>query len=184
MNAGWISFIAAPFGGKKAAKFQHIAAVEDRLFTAAVMHEIRWEDLGRVQIVSNDAHLRASLADVLLDQRVEICFSHDLSGLENSNVVLMDIDSLGGIVRLIDQLLILRAQNRNLIIILLSAEFSRDDFDTDRLAICDALLRLPFSFARLEQAFVEADKNNMVWQDQRVRPTLSRCTQPSQAIAK
>ncbi len=48
-------------------------------------------------------------------------------------------------------------------IILLSAEFSEDEFDTSRLAICDVSLRLPISFARVEHALIEAELNNAVW---------------------
>ena len=171
MNTGWIpSMIKTMFSEKKAMQFQPCATMDDRLFTSAMMHGVCFEALGRVEIVSVDHDLTKRLAEVLLDQSADICFSRDLASLQNSNVLLVDIDGLGGILGLIDQLLCLRAQNRSRIIILLSAEFSRDDFDADRLSVCDASLRLPFSYARLEQAFVEAESNNMIWQDQRIRP--------------
>lgn len=182
MNAGWITSMTKSSLRKKATQFQPIAAAEDRLFSTAVMHGICWEDLGRVQIVSNDCYLKTLLADALLDARADICFSNDLARLQHSNVLLVDIDSLGGILGSIDQLLCLRTQNRPRITILLSAEFSRDDFDANRLWVCDASLRLPFSFARLEQAFVEADNNNMVWQDQKVRPDLALWAPTSRRI--
>ena len=172
------------FFGKMETQFQPITKVGVRPSTAPVMHGICWEDLGCVQIVSNDFYLKASLADVLLDQQADVCFSNDLESLEHSNVLLVDIDSLGGISWSIDQLLVLRAQRRSRITILLSAEFSSDDFDANRLWVCDASLRLPFSFARLEQAFVEADNNNLVWQDEQVRPALAVRAPQSLAIAR
>ena len=183
MNAGWIPSMIKDFSRKKATHFQPISAMEDRLFVTAEMHGLCREDLGRVQIVSNNFHLNTLISDFLMSQRVEICFSTDLASLQDSNVLLVDIDSLGGIELVADQLRVVRTRSRSCIIILLSAEFSRDDFDADRLSVCDASLRVPFSYARLEQALIEADNNNMVWQDQWVKPGSVIWAQQSQGVS-
>lgn len=170
MNAGWISSTLLNLFKEKATHLQPVSDLEDRLFAGALMHATCWEDLGRVQIVSTDCYLKLQLSDVLQSQRADVCLSTDLASSDQSNVLIIDLDSLGGILKVIDQLLVMRVLKPSCMMILLSAEFSRDDFGASRLSVCDASLKLPFSFPRLELALVQADLNNMTWQDRRHRP--------------
>ncbi|MBI1416918.1 MAG: hypothetical protein GC146_06830 [Limimaricola sp.] len=92
-----------------------------------------------------------------------------LADLPRSTMLLVDIDFLGGIVRVIDQLIELRRQRRDIIVILMSTEFGRHTLDQTRLAVADVSLRLPCSFASLELALTEAELNNDVWRQRELQ---------------
>ena len=79
-------------------------------------------------------------------------------------VVLIDIESCGGVTMVIDDLLAFRRKYPDVPVILISAESEVDDFSTERLAISDVTLRTPVSVSRLDLALAEAQINNQVWQ--------------------
>ena len=75
----------------------------------------------------------------------------------------VDIEALGGIVKIFDKLASLRVGYPSLPVILISAEFEVDDFDTTRLVLTDVSLRTPILYASLELALFEATNNNRKW---------------------
>lgn len=83
---------------------------------------------------------------------------------ENISVlVFVDVDSLGGPTQVVDRLLLFRQDLPHVTIVLLSSEFSSDDFSVDRLAICDCSIRCDQSLSNLEIALEQAFLNNSVW---------------------
>lgn len=79
------------------------------------------------------------------------------------SLLLIDIDSLGGIAATIDDVIRLRDAQPGIPLILLSAEIHGSDFSTERLRLCDVTLRAPVSHSALELAIVEAACNNLIW---------------------
>jgi hypothetical protein len=67
-------------------------------------------------------------------------------------------------MRAYDYLHDLRQRRPDLPVILVSEDFSSNDFSTERLPLCDASLRAPVVFSALEFALSEAlDVNNPQW---------------------
>jgi hypothetical protein len=64
-------------------------------------------------------------------------------------------------------------------VILLSDEFSLDDFGTDRLTLCDVSLRNPFNFASFGATLGEAKAHNGVWQQRRAERSQLKLWQPN-----
>lgn len=89
--------------------------------------------------------------------------SAGLDALPKASWMIIDIDALDGIESAIDDLLWLRRSRPDLVVVLLSAKFSRDSFDQTRLAIADACVRFPTTISTLRAAFIEAQHNNKSW---------------------
>lgn len=85
--------------------------------------------------------------------------------------VVMDIESLGGISTAYAMIRRFRDRYPQVPVILISAEFAGDDLGTERLALCDVSLRVPFTFAALDLALREAATNNAAWQDRQATQT-------------
>lgn len=79
--------------------------------------------------------------------------------------VVMDIEALGGIASAYTAIRRFRDRNPDVPVILMSSEFAADDLGTDRLALGDVSLRVPFTFAALDLALREAPINNAAWQN-------------------
>lgn len=77
--------------------------------------------------------------------------------------ILIDVEALGGIDTIIDNLLSLRHLRPDLVVVLLSKDFARDSFDETRLAVADACVKFPTTIKTLSQAFTEARRNNDAW---------------------
>ncbi|MCI5101162.1 hypothetical protein [Phaeobacter italicus] len=75
----------------------------------------------------------------------------------------VDIDGLGGVSAVIDDLWDLRLRYPSITVILISAEFETDDFDMNRRNLGDVSLRDPVLYASLELALLEAPNNNSHW---------------------
>lgn len=90
--------------------------------------------------------------------------------------VIIDIESAGGIASAYSALRRFRDRHPDIPVILLSDEFAKDDFGTNRLALCDISLRTPFSFATFGFALRESEVNNMAWQQRQVDLTQARRT--------
>lgn len=116
-------------------------------------------------------------ADCLRSQGETVLFCNGLSEvrsrvwLDNFGTVhqvshiLVDIDALGGIAAIYAELRRIRNAIPDLAVILMSAEFSVDDYSVERLALCDASIRANFTFAGLEFAYMESvEINNKIWQ--------------------
>ncbi|MDE4193467.1 hypothetical protein PXK30_22705 [Phaeobacter gallaeciensis] len=86
------------------------------------------------------------------------------------NRLFVDVDGLGGIEAIIDDLLDLRRFLPRMPVILISSEFSRDEFDLTRISVCDCSLKAPLSPASVDHAIVQSRVNNMVWVKKYVNP--------------
>ncbi|MDE4142948.1 hypothetical protein [Phaeobacter gallaeciensis] len=75
----------------------------------------------------------------------------------------VDVDGLGGIESIIDDLLDLRRYLPKLPVVLISSEFSRDEFDLTRVSICDCSLKAPLTCESVDYAITQSRMNNMVW---------------------
>ena len=80
-------------------------------------------------------------------------------------MLLLAVDDVGGILDVIDQLLVLRRKAPWLPVMLFSFDVSGDDFSTVRQMLCDATLRLPVGPARFRPALTEVGINNRLWID-------------------
>lgn len=107
----------------------------------------------------------APIIEMIRSEAAVIDVRHDIDSRSRDGYILIDVDSYGLIDDIISQLVDLRVRMPLLRVILLSRGFARDDFSTERLAVCDVSLRLPVSIVRLELAFVCADENNRLWQN-------------------
>lgn len=77
--------------------------------------------------------------------------------------VVVDCDSLGDLRIVVDRLVTLREERPNLPVILMTRHVRRDDFDLERLPLCDATLRYPTEADTFAFAVQEALINNLVW---------------------
>lgn len=78
--------------------------------------------------------------------------------------VVLDVEALGGIATAYGAIRRFRDRYPNLPVILVSTDFAADDLGTERLALGDVSLRVPFTFAALDLALREAAVNNATWQ--------------------
>lgn len=78
--------------------------------------------------------------------------------------VIVAVDDCGGIGTLFDTLRRFRNGFPATPVILVSADFSRNDFSCERLPLCDISLKSSLSVARLDEAFEAALLNNVRWQ--------------------
>ena len=85
-------------------------------------------------------------------------------------LLLVDLDTLGGVAALADDLMRLRQSRPDIAVVLMSEEVAGHDFGLERLALTDVTLRLPCSFASFEFALTEAPINNAVWQERQAAP--------------
>lgn len=77
----------------------------------------------------------------------------------------VDIDGLGGVVKIFNTLARLRTEYPFVPVILISGEFETNDFDTTRRLLGDVSLRNPVLHASLEKALFDAIENNRKWCD-------------------
>lgn len=82
----------------------------------------------------------------------------------------VDVDGLGGIEAVIDDLLDLRRYLAKLPVVLISSEFSRDEFDLTRVSICDCSLKAPLTCESVDYAITQSRVNNMVWVKKNFEP--------------
>jgi len=77
--------------------------------------------------------------------------------------VIFELDSFGGITEVYDALRKVRDTYPKAVVIAVSGSFLVNDFDLERLPLCDVSLRWPVRSKTLEEAFHHADANNKVW---------------------
>lgn len=88
--------------------------------------------------------------------------------------LVIDIDSQGALASAIDSIIQIRNQRPNLPIILISALVKQNDFDLERLPLCDVTLRLPVAAEDFLFAVEEAKVNNRIWIARRRSQNLCR----------
>jgi DNA-binding response OmpR family regulator len=84
---------------------------------------------------------------------------------ESYDIIFVDIEGLGGLDRAIDPLANLRLDNPTVPVVMISDQFSRDDFGTSRQTLGDVSLRSPVLYPSLELSLFEALENNKSWQE-------------------
>lgn len=94
-----------------------------------------------------------------------ISWSDVLEDANRFSWVAIDLDSMGGAIKMVGPLVSLRKNLPHLQVMALSSEFSADDLGSDRLAACDICLRLPLSYERLEGSFSWMYYNNQTWRN-------------------
>lgn len=114
--------------------------------------------------------VRAQGAAVLVGEALRGVVRPRFGGRSPFSILIADIDTLGDLDDVVEELLSLRAEMPDLPVILVSAGFGADDFGSDRLPLCDASVRWPLDFARLELAITEAQINNDLWQARTAAP--------------
>lgn len=80
-------------------------------------------------------------------------------------LVFVDVDGYGGPTQVVDHLLLFRKDMPHVTTVLLSSDFSSNDFSVDRLAICDCSISCAQSLPNLEIALEQAFLNNAIWLD-------------------
>lgn len=113
----------------------------------------------------------AQLRDMLCSNDIEVQPQTTFAAYENlsptevakTDFLFVDIDGLGGVVKAYDALSQLRLAHPSVPVIMLSAEFHSDNFETTRRALGDVSLRSPILYASLELALFEARRNNADW---------------------
>lgn len=79
------------------------------------------------------------------------------------DVLFFKYEDFGTITSLFNFIRLFRLRCPSLPLVLVSTDFLRDDFGPERLALCDASLKLPTSPDRLEAAIEAAHANNAIW---------------------
>ena len=81
-----------------------------------------------------------------------------LAWLRNRKVefdfIVVDIEHVGGVHAAVELCLGIRAECPNSRIILLSDDAERDDFGSERIAICDATFKKPLTHSRFTEALI------------------------------
>lgn len=110
----------------------------------------------KLQLLSNLAgrsHLKVRASTVLPDGEL----------LPFGSILIIDVDSLGGPSCIVDRLLHLRSERGDIIVVLVSDEFSVTCVDETRLAIADASLKSPCSLGCFVDSLACAEANNRAW---------------------
>lgn len=157
--------IGARVGGTQPVRLD---AVRDR--SAVLFHADAFR--GKTALVVDPLRSQTLVADCLAGNQIQTRTLVDLAvaerivaaGAQEIGLVVVDIDSCGGISKVIRELIAFRRISPETPVILISAESETDDFSTIRLALCDVTLRGPVSVARLDQALADAQINNLIWQ--------------------
>jgi len=90
-------------------------------------------------------------------------FMRHLDAIPGINFAFIDVDSFGGIAAQYDRIREMRGRFPDVATILVSSDFSTDEFGTHRLFLADVSLRLPVTYSCLELALLQAPVNNRVW---------------------
>jgi CheY-like chemotaxis protein len=126
-----------------------------------------------IGLIGDPRHGLAQPGDWLSDQGCEVRWlkpaAETLEQLARSrqfNVVMIDLDSLGGIDEIIEPLLALRRRRPGLSVLVVSGTFMVDDVSVERLPLCDCSLRAPVGFLALDFALGEAmEVNTPAWME-------------------
>ena len=134
----------------------------DSTFDYAV-HQVRHAICGTGLIVTKEPRRLGVFADWARANGSEIEWSRSIDYASHFSWVIVDIDSMGGIIECIVPLMKLRSEHPEIKVIAVSQKFFRDDFGTDRLPVADVCLKLPVSFDRIEEAAKQMRVNNRIW---------------------
>lgn len=79
------------------------------------------------------------------------------------SLIVLEVEGIGGFEKVLDPLLALRVNYPEIPVILISSEFTSNDFSSSRLYIADICLRHPLSLFQIEDALDVAFSNNKKW---------------------
>ena len=82
--------------------------------------------------------------------------------------LIIDIEGLAdyrGLENVLEKIIAFRQQVPHIPVLLISQDFSRDEFGPHRLVAADASLAAPISPHRLKEGMVAASRNNMLWRN-------------------
>lgn len=130
-------------------------------------------DPGLVKIIAKKEFHLTNLVEWLvqndfeceLDNAIPVHVSSGARQRRELDYLFVDVDCGVELEDLIDDLLVFRNTFASTKVILVSSGFLVDDFGFNRLGVCDASLRWPVTFSRLELGLVMAEVNNAIWQD-------------------
>lgn len=83
------------------------------------------------------------------------------------SLVILDLDSFGGILELSDDLMDFRVEAPEMPVLLLSSGFFQDDLTKERLPMCDASIRSPALSLSIFKGVKAAIENNKSWRYRR-----------------
>jgi hypothetical protein len=129
------------------------------------MHDANCKSAGRGLLVTRDYKSLDILTQWVRAIGGSISWSGVLEDANRFSWVAIDLDSMGGAIKMVGPLVSLRKNLPHLQVMALSSEFSADDLGSDRLAACDICLRLPLSYERLEGSFSWMYYNNQTWRN-------------------
>ncbi len=160
-----------PFAQPRAGNSRPVSGPHSGPLREPFMHSLDCDPLRSVLLVGTRLEDMAKPADWLAAQSLQITWASRadwvklvLERRHAYSYVMLDIDYLGGIKTIYDALAHLRIEVPDLPIILLSSSFARNNFNLDRIWLCDVSLRAPVTFAALELAMTTSELNNAVWQ--------------------
>jgi hypothetical protein len=160
-----------PFTQPRAGNSRPASGPHSSPMREAIMHSLDCDPLRSVLLVGTPLGEMAKPADWLAAQSLQITWASRadwvklvLKRRHAYSHVMLNIDHLGGINTIFDALAHLRIEVPDLPIILLSSSFARNNFNLDRIWLCDVSLRAPVTFAALELAMTTSELNNAVWQ--------------------
>lgn len=104
----------------------------------------------------------AGVPNLMTDNFEDVPFLYQADG--QPEYLFIGIDEFGGAAILYDQLREIRFSMPNTAIVLVSREFTTNEFGTHRLQLADVSLRFPFNQSSLLLALIQAPINLRVWQ--------------------
>jgi hypothetical protein len=129
--------------------------------------------LAKAALVALDHNMGKSLAEILLHDGLNLdvpkafdeFLNLGMSDILSYDILFIDMSSMSGVRDVVGTLIEMRLEYPSLPVVLISSDFSGDDFGMSRRSICDVSLRSPFCTTSLEIACRQVFINNLKWQD-------------------
>lgn len=109
-------------------------------------------------MLATDPMRHRRVIDLMRAQGVSVHLSRSVQ------VLFVDHESLGGILRVLEPLFALRAAHPSVVVCLLTDDQYRVDYGPERRALCDATIFTAAPMCELEYALDCAVRNNRKWQ--------------------
>lgn len=176
-GVGIVARMLARLGFEKKVAIPHGLASWVEGPKSPLMYALEKKCATAVALIGSSGYDVVTAACILRERRHTVLSCRSLADVGSANTldshwssfklthILVDVDGLGGISVIYSELRRIRDTIPELAVILVSSEFSADDFSLERLPLCDACLRARFTADGLDFAMTEsADVNNKVWQ--------------------
>lgn len=136
------------------------------------MIQASWPPPGRGLLVTKKLVRLGVVAEWARAVGCSMAWSSKLCDASGFSWVVLDLDTLGGPVEMIEELARIRVETPHVQIMVVSGDFSADDLGSERLAACDVSLKFPVSFERLEESMIWMHFNNLAWQKRVYQPKV------------